>query len=101
MAERIAVEVVHALRRRPVVVRLAVERGTTVSQALQLACARGDWPALPLDHRVGVFGKLVNGERVLSDGDRIEVLRPLVNDPKEIRRRRAAALAATDSARRR
>lgn len=101
MADRIAVEVVHALRARQLVLRLEVAPGTTAAQALALASARGSWPSLPQGHRLAVFGKLVDADRVLVDGDRVELLRPLVNDPKEIRRRRAAALAAARSARRR
>ena len=40
--------------------------------------------------RVGVFGKLAPLDRALSDGDRVEIYRPLVGDPKEIRRQLAA-----------
>ena len=41
--------------------------------------------------KTGIFGKLAGPETVLKDGDRVEIYRPLALDPKEARRRRAAA----------
>ena len=41
--------------------------------------------------KTGIFGKLAGPETVLRDGDRVEIYRPLALDPKEARRRRAAA----------
>lgn len=43
------------------------------------------WPGAP----IGVFGRRVEPDRMLSDGDRVEIYRPLTLDPKEARRRRA------------
>ena len=42
------------------------------------------------NHAVGVFGKRVALDHPLADGDRVEIYRPLVIDPKEARRRRAS-----------
>ena len=44
---------------------------------------------LPFRGRIGVFGKTVNPDTRLSDGDRVEIYRSLALDPKEARRRRA------------
>lgn len=44
-----------------------------------------DWQACG----VGIFGKRVTPQTMVADGDRIEIYRPLVFDPKESRRRRA------------
>lgn len=43
------------------------------------------WPGAPL----GVFGRRVEPDRLLQEGDRVEIYRPLTADPKEVRRRRA------------
>ena len=45
------------------------------------------------ENRVGVFGKLAKLSDGLQAGDRIEIYRPLIADPKEVRRRRAASKA--------
>jgi hypothetical protein len=47
------------------------------------------------DGRVGIFGKAVKLSQVLKSGDRVEIYRPLLNDPKEARRRKAAEAAKT------
>ena len=51
-----------------------------------------------LPEGIGIFGKLVKPDTVLKEGDRVEVYRPLQVDPKESRRRRAAAKARRDQA---
>lgn len=83
-AATIRVEVVRAWPRRHASVRLELPAGATVSEAMA-ACG------LELD---GITGQAVFGERVepadmLHDGDRLELLQPLLVDPKEARRRRA------------
>jgi len=80
------VEVVLALPRRHVTTVLAMPDGATVGDAARAS-------NLSLD---GIAGYAVFGERAtpttpLRDGDRVELLRPLQADPKESRRRRAAA----------
>ena len=99
MADGIRVSVVLALRDRQPAVDLRVGAGTTVAEALRLARDARDWPGWPADYRLGIFGRLVSGDRTLLDGDRIEVLRPLRDDPKEVRRRRVAAARSPRSAR--
>lgn len=81
----VEVEVVLALPRAVRSVRLRLAAGSTVQEAAQAS-------GLPLE---GVGGYAVYGERVapaapLRSGDRLELLRPLLVDPKEARRRRAA-----------
>jgi putative ubiquitin-RnfH superfamily antitoxin RatB of RatAB toxin-antitoxin module len=66
---------------------LILDRGTTAIEAVNES---GILDAVPgLDGtalKLGVFGELVDGHYMLEDGDRIEVYRPLVADPKEVRR---------------
>jgi putative ubiquitin-RnfH superfamily antitoxin RatB of RatAB toxin-antitoxin module len=88
----IDVEVVYALPRCSHRFRIRVAHGATVEAAIR---ASGILSALPeldgpaLD--VGIFGRCCSLRDVVKDGDRIEIYRPLALDPKEARRRRAAA----------
>lgn len=71
-----------------------VPEGTTVWEAVTYAIAQkgflDDWPEHPVDSsHVGVFGQRCHPDRVLQDGDRIELYRPLTADPKEVRRKLA------------
>jgi len=88
--ERIVVEVACAEAERQTVIALELPAGSTTADALERSGILGRHPALdPADCRVGIFGREVGRERVLADGDRVEVLRPLADDPKERRRRLA------------
>jgi putative ubiquitin-RnfH superfamily antitoxin RatB of RatAB toxin-antitoxin module len=87
---RIEVEIVYALPDRAWSVRHVLPAPATVGQALQRGLP--DVPGLQVDPaRLAVFGRVVGLDSPLHDGDRIELLRPLVMDPKEARRRRAGA----------
>lgn len=89
-AEEIAVEVAFASPERQVVVSLIVPRGTTVRQAVELSGLLERVPEIDVRrNRLGVWGRVVSGERLLATGDRVEIYRPLRADPKEGRRRRA------------
>jgi uncharacterized protein len=84
----ITVEVVLALPGRRLHKRLLLEAGTTVAGAIAAADLGNDGPWVD-PQRLGIFGHRVAPEQVLRDGDRVEIYRPLVLDPKEARRRRA------------
>ena len=71
------------------VVELMVPAGATVSSALQASGLRLRHPSIDLDPAmVGVWGRRVPLDRPLRDGDRVEVYRPLIVEPKEARRLR-------------
>lgn len=64
--------------------------GGTVRAAIERSGVLGDHPHIDLARdRVGVYGRLVGLDDVLREGDRVEILRPLVADPKVARRQRA------------
>jgi uncharacterized protein len=89
-AAMLEVEIVYALSDRSWTVRHLLAAPATVGQALQ--CGLPEVPGLKVDPaRLAVFGRAVGLDTPLHDGDRIELLRPLVMDPKEARRRRAGA----------
>ncbi|EGO81055.1 hypothetical protein XFEB_02135 [Xylella fastidiosa EB92.1] len=64
-----------------------LQEGARVVDAVEMAALNG------IEQAVGyaVFGVLVTSDHVLNDGDRVELLRPLLIDPKEARRRRAVS----------
>ena len=94
MAEVISIEVVYAAVDQQAMLSISVPPGTTVRQALLVSEMGRRFPELDVAHcPVGIFGKVVDGARVLEEGDRIEIYRPLLADPMEIRRLRAAKAA--------
>ena len=80
----VRVEVVHALADRQVVIPMQLPHNTTAGQAVAMSglVAAAGQP-------IGIGGKPVPASRVLRDGDRVELLRPLALDPREARRLRA------------
>ncbi len=91
-AERIVVEVACAEAGRQTVVTLELPEGSTAGDALARSGVLARHPDLDAGACVlGIFGREVVPDRTLADGDRVEVLRPLAEDPKERRRRLARA----------
>lgn len=90
------VEVVYALPDRQSIVKLTVPAGTTALAAAQQSGLEQEFDELQIgdDSRLGVFGQLVALNQVLQDGDRVEIYRPLLADPKEVRKERAARAKA-------
>jgi uncharacterized protein len=87
----IRVEVAFARPDVQLVLPLEVPAGTTVAEALRLSGIHERFPEVDLDNaKVGIFGKLTRADTVLKPRDRVEIYRPLIADPKEVRRQRAA-----------
>ena len=87
---------VYAAVDRQRLLTVAVPQGTTVRAAVLASGIGREFPEVDLANcPVGIFGKQVAEPetRVLEAGDRIEIYRPLLADPKEIRRQRAAKAA--------
>ena len=86
----IRVEVVYATPERQTLLALEVPKGCTVAEAIESSGIRDQHPGLVVDpSAVGIFSRKVGLDQELSDGDRVEIYRPLLADPKETRRRRA------------
>src|SRR5690625_3797791 len=99
--KQIRVEVAHALPERQKIIALEVEEGCTVYEAAERSGIQQQFPGLDLaTSRMGVFGKVVAKPRetVLAGGDRVEIYRPLLIDPKQVRRQRAADARAKSEA---
>lgn len=87
----VRVEVVHALPERVWRVAMTLPDGTTAGEAFEASGLRMRLPEWGMSRAdLGVFGHPCGPERVLRDGDRVEIYRPLQVDPMEARRRRAA-----------
>ena len=87
----ITVEVAYALPNCQHVEVLQLARGVTAREALALSGLPAGFPEIDVQGcPLGVFGKRVNDDRVLQSGDRLEIYRPLTNNPRETRRRLAA-----------
>lgn len=85
------VELVYALPAAQEVLELSLPQGVTIRRALELSGLLDRHPDIDGDAlAVGVFGRTAGADTVLKDGDRVEIYRPLVADPKQARRRRAA-----------
>ena len=90
-AEAITVEVAYAEPDKQEIVVLQVDVGTTAAAAVAQSGIDKNFPALQLEGAdLGIFGHPVSSDQVLQEGDRVEIYRPLLIDPKEIRKRRAA-----------
>jgi len=86
----IKIELAYAPAQDVQLIALSVNEGTTVREAIDLSGLCHRYPDIDPDTaKTGIFGKLCTGDMVLNDGDRIEVYRPLLADPKEARRTRA------------
>ena len=97
----IVVEVVYALADKQKLLRLSVPAGTTVREAALRSGLDAHFPGLDLQSApLGIFGKAVAkpDERVLEEGERVEIYRPLIADPKEVRKQRAARAAQAKEA---
>jgi putative ubiquitin-RnfH superfamily antitoxin RatB of RatAB toxin-antitoxin module len=90
MAEMIDIEVVYALPEQQDLVALSLAAGSTVEQALQASGLLGKHGIDPAMSKFGIYGKLSKPDAILRDRDRVEIYRPLIADPKEVRKARAA-----------
>ena len=88
----ITVEVAFALPDKQKITLLTLTEAMTVKQAVLKSGLEKLFPGFDFSEaKYGIFGKVVKGDDSVKDGDRIEVYRDLIADPKEVRRRRAAA----------
>ncbi len=90
MAEKISIEVTYALPDKQTLLQLNVDADTTVEQAIKQCGIITAHPEIDLEiNKVGIWSKTCKLDVVLKDMDRIEIYRPLIADPKEVRKRRA------------
>ncbi len=84
---RLRLEVVYATPERQCLIEILVSRGTTCEEAVRLSGVGNNFPADNVESLpIAVWGRVVSGDARVSNGDRIEILRPLDIDPRDARR---------------
>jgi len=85
------VEVVYALPQRQELVQVRVPEGSTVRDAIAASGLLDRYPDIELEQRnkLGIFSRLVRADAEVRDRDRVEIYRPLIADPKAVRKKRA------------
>ena len=85
------IEVAYAKPSEQVILTLDIADGSTMEAAIIASGILQRFPEIDLaNNKVGIFGRLFKLDQVLRAGDRVEIYRPLLVDPKEMRRTRAA-----------
>jgi putative ubiquitin-RnfH superfamily antitoxin RatB of RatAB toxin-antitoxin module len=87
----VAVEVVYAFPERQERIALRLAAGSTVADAIAASGLLARHGLTEASLKLGLGGQVIAADRRLADGDRIDILRRLAEDPKDARRRRAAA----------
>ena len=91
MADSIQIEVTYARPERQDLIKLKLPEGSTIGQAIEASGLLQRYPDVDIAKlKVGIYGKLSRLDTVLRDRDRVEIYRPLIADPKEVRKQRAA-----------
>lgn len=89
-AENIHIELVYALPQEQTLLKFDIPAGTTLGEAVRLSGILDKHPEIdPEKVKYGIFGKLSKADVVMREMDRIEIYRPLIADPKEVRKKRA------------
>jgi putative ubiquitin-RnfH superfamily antitoxin RatB of RatAB toxin-antitoxin module len=87
---QIKIEVAFALPEKQTLLELLVNDDSTVEEAIRASSMMSLYPQIDLaENKVGIWSRACKLTDSLKEGDRIEVYRPLIADPKEVRRRRA------------
>lgn len=90
MSANITVEVVYALPEKQYLQKVSLEAGATVEQAIVASGLIKLRPEINLSsNKVGIWSRAVKLQDEVRDGDRVEIYRPLIADPKALRRQRA------------
>ena len=89
------VEVAYAIASKQSLISIEVENGTTLKEAVLASGILESFEEIDLSKdRVGIFSKFATLETVLREKDRVEIYRPLIADPKKVRKERAAEVRA-------
>ncbi|MCG5514852.1 MULTISPECIES: RnfH family protein [Ectothiorhodospira] len=90
-ASGLRVEVAYARPEKQVVLEVSLPKEATVEEAIRESGILEQCPEIDLSsNKVGVYGKLAKLNAPLRDRDRVEIYRPLIADPKAVRKQRAA-----------
>ncbi|MDH3761339.1 MAG: RnfH family protein [Gammaproteobacteria bacterium] len=91
MDDKTLIEVAYATPAKQIILECWIDSDLSVRDAVRQSGIDQHFPEIDLEScDLGVFGKVIATDYELQDGDRIEIYRPLIADPKEVRRQRAA-----------
>lgn len=91
MTTQIHVEVVYGRQYRQKVAQVILNEGATLRDAVERSGLLAEFPEIDLaKNKLGIWNKLAKADAVVRDKDRVEIYRPLIADPKEVRKQRAA-----------
>ncbi len=91
LSTEITVEVAYALPNEQLIIPIKVANGATAEEAINASGIIGKFSDIDLSiNKIGIFGKLAKLDTKLRHLDRVEIYRPLIADPKEVRKQRAA-----------
>ena len=89
--EMMRIEVAYAKPERQLILVLEAEPGITAKEAVMRSGILDEFPEIDIETvKLGIFGKAAPASTVLKQMDRVEIYRPLIADPKEARKKRAA-----------
>ncbi|EDC2508974.1 RnfH family protein [Salmonella enterica] len=95
MPDKLAVEVAYALPEKQYLQRVTLEEGATVEEAIRASGLLELRTDIDLaKNKVGIYSRPVKLTDTVQDGDRVEIYRPLIADPKALRRQRAEKSAS-------
>ena len=98
MKEQIEVEVAYATPEEQMIIKIAGEKGMDIKSAIVQSKISEKFPEIDADNaKVGIYGKTVKLDHVLCTGDRVEIYRELIADPKAARKKKAADKKASES----
>lgn len=90
-SSKILVEVVYALPEEQTLLAFEVDDATTAEEVINQSGILQKYPEIDLaENKIGLFGKIIKLDHPVREKDRIEIYRPLIADPKEVRKKRAA-----------
>jgi len=86
------IEVAYALAEKQTLLSIEVKKNTTLKEAIEISGILDIYPNIDLmKDKIGIFGKFATLDTILREKDRVEIYRPLIADPKKMRKERAAS----------
>lgn len=90
VSTNINVEVIYALPKEQITFTVNIAQGATAQQVIEASGILNKYPEIELDkNKLGIYSRLIKLDTVVAGGERVEIYRPLIADPKEMRKRRA------------
>jgi putative ubiquitin-RnfH superfamily antitoxin RatB of RatAB toxin-antitoxin module len=84
------IEVVYALLKKQISKKVKIKENSTINDCICLSMILLDYPEIDLTiNKVGIYNQVKKLDEIVKDGDRVEIYRPLIANPKEVRRKRA------------